>query len=84
MKDTKAEKGMLKEASSINRSLFTLGKVRSLTQRCDAGPPPTVRGSCCWANTTCLKSSCSDNNKPQMTKYSAERHAVPALIAELC
>lgn len=27
MKDTKAEKGMLKEASSINKSLFTLGKV---------------------------------------------------------
>ena len=27
VKDTKAEKGMLKEASSINKSLFTLGKV---------------------------------------------------------
>ena len=27
MKDTKVEKGMLKEALSINKSLFTLGKV---------------------------------------------------------
>lgn len=30
VKDTKAEKGMLKEASSINKSLFTLGKVTVL------------------------------------------------------
>ena len=29
---------MLKEALSINRSLFTLGKVRSLTQQCNVLP----------------------------------------------
>ena len=39
MKDTKAEKGMLKEASSINKSLFTLGKVSSPAHQtcCESG-----------------------------------------------
>ncbi|CAL5224582.1 g7289 [Coccomyxa viridis] len=37
VKDTKAEKGMLKEASSINKSLFTLGKVISALAENGAG-----------------------------------------------
>ena len=44
VKDTKAEKGTLKEASSINRSLFTLGKVNVLAQQCAAGPLPRLQG----------------------------------------
>ena len=55
VKDTKAEKGMLKEASSINRSLFTLGKVWVLAQQHAAWLSPPSRESCCWAATPCSK-----------------------------
>jgi hypothetical protein len=46
VKDTKVEKGMLKEASSINKSLFTLGKVAP--SHTFPWQPKSTRQYCPW------------------------------------